>query len=81
MVRFGASRKAPCNTVEAPECAVPVVRVSFYLGWVGDPSHREFARGHWCVACIRVIVAELNQALRNSDARERKREVIETGAW
>jgi len=51
------------------------------VGRGADPSHREFARGHWCVACIRVIVAELNQALRNSDARERKREVIETGAW
>ena len=35
VVRFGASRKAPCNTVEAPECAVPVLCVSFYLGWGG----------------------------------------------
>ena len=41
---------------------------------VGDPSHREFARGHWCVACNSVIAAELNQALRISDARERERE-------
>ena len=71
-----------CIHARAPKCAVLVVCASFCLGWGGaDPRHREFARGHWCVACNRVIAAELNQALRNSDTREREREVIETGGW
>ena len=35
MVRFGTSWKTPCNTVEATECAVLVVCVSFRLGWGG----------------------------------------------
>ena len=57
------------RSVRYRPCAVRFTSVG-----VGDTTHRGIERGHGCVAGNTGIAAELHQALRNSDARERERE-------